>query len=89
MKWIRNYFSIVFVFATLVGVLHHHEDLQVHNDCQICIVQSNIVDGDIPTPNICFANLNIQSEAVITRFQNLHIHEKSQILQARAPPKTS
>jgi hypothetical protein len=88
-RWIRKYFSIVFILATLLGVMHHHDTLQVHNDCQICIVQSNIVDGDIPTPSLCFADLDIKSEALITEFQNLYNHKKFQKFHSRAPPKIS
>ena len=89
-RWIRKYFSIIFVLATLLGVFHHHhDDVQVHNDCQICIIQSNIIDGDIPTTTLYLSKIDIESEAVIAELKSLYIWQKKEKLQARAPPKIS
>ncbi len=89
MKWLRKYFSIVFVVATLLSVLHHHDDIEVHNDCQICVVQSNIVNGDIPETVEYFTDLQLKSEAILAFFEDLYSRQNFIKLQARAPPRIS
>ena len=88
-RFIHKYISIIFLLASLMGALHHHSDLQKHNDCQICTIQSNIVDVDTPTETLYLTELLLTSDATITRlpqFFTLH----TQIQQhSRAPPKLS
>ena len=88
-RWIRKYFSIVFILATLVGVMHHHDDAQTHSDCQICVIQSNIVDGDVPVYSPYLSDIQIFSEAVITELHTLYIRKNLEKLHSRAPPKIS
>jgi len=33
--------------STLLGALHHHSDLKVHSDCNICTLQANMGAADI------------------------------------------
>ncbi len=88
-RWIKKYFSIVFVLAMFVGVLHHHDTLQVHNDCQICVIQSNIVDIDTPIQSTYLTDIELKSYSPLTEFKNLQNYKKYQKLQARAPPVIS
>ncbi len=88
-RWIRRYFSIVFVLATLLGVMHHHDGYKIHNDCKICTINSNIVDGDTPVETLYLTKLELKSESILTKLQNLHSKKHYNTLQARAPPKIS
>ena len=88
-RWMKKYFTVIFVLATLASVLHHHNDVRVHNDCQICIIQSNILNGDIPSDTLCLSKIEISSEAVSTELKTLYIWQTYKKLQTRAPPKFS
>jgi len=88
-RFVKRYFSIIFIVATLLGVLHHHNDLRVHNDCKICIIQSNIVDGDIPITITYLSHLDIKSEKILPKPKILHISFFKSTLNSRAPPKFS
>ncbi len=74
--------------ATLLGVLHHHDDLKPHNDCPICVLQSNLSSGDMPqeTPLLTVENLpvDIAASPVI-----LKISSRPTRLSARSPPYLS
>jgi len=85
-KLIVKYLSIVFVFATLLATLHHHNDFQEHNDCQICTIQNSIADADTPSDTIYITLLTLPSKRVITHLQNLQAQVSEHILSARAPP---
>ncbi|SFV52837.1 hypothetical protein MNB_SM-6-346 [hydrothermal vent metagenome] len=88
-KWLRKYFSIVFVFAMLLGSMHHHNDLKQHNDCQICTIQSNLSHADTPVDTLYIQDIILQAQTPITALSNL-IASAAQIrLTARAPPQFS
>ena len=86
--WFHKYITTLFVLAALMGVFHHHNDMQVHEDCQICTVQSNIVDADIPSPTqyIFFAKLTLTGVSYI---KNPHLYQTFTSVQARSPPEYS
>ena len=85
-KLLSKYISIVFIFATLLGVFHHHNDLKQHNDCKICIVQHNIIDIDTPV-DVCYVTLFATvSEATIVTLEKLQTQKKHFTFSARAPP---
>lgn len=69
-----------------MGVFHHHDNLQTHNDCQICTIQSSIADADIPVENFYLTSLSNISESTITPLFSLIQKEKTHSIQARAPP---
>ena len=85
-KWIRHYFSIVFIVATLMGSMHHHNDLQVHEDCQICTIVQNLSVSDTPTKVLYLSSIEKCCEVVLTNRQELHSVETFSSLNARAPP---
>jgi hypothetical protein len=89
LKLYGRFFSIVFVVATLLGVLHHHNDLKSHSDCQICTVQVNLSNGDTPNNTISIPIIRKISSATICELSNLHTNNKFSILRTRAPPKIS
>jgi len=88
-RWLRTHVTIVFVLATLLGVLHHHDDMEVHEDCQICTIQSNITDGDISRENPSHISLKLASDAGIAYEELFHTCTIFASLHARAPPKYS
>ena len=89
MKLLKKYFSIIFVLATLIGVLHHHNDLNIHNDCQICTIQSNIANADTPPNRVYVTELSNYSESIVSTLLTPHADVKQNPLNARAPPKIS
>lgn len=88
-RFFRKYLSIIFVFATLMGVFHHHHDLKQHNDCQICSIQSSIANADTPVDVVYLSQLDIASESIVVKFINLHSKKTKNYLNARAPPYIS
>ncbi len=87
--WLRKYFSILYLLATLLGVLHHHDDLKQHNDCKICLVKSNLTHADTPDDAVFLPPVNFISEPTSGKLSVIVITAKPTSLQARAPPKFS
>jgi hypothetical protein len=85
-KLLKKYFSIVFLLATLMGVFHHHEDHKQHSDCQVCTIQSNISNADIPTDTDYLSKIELFTEAVVSKLPHLHECKTLILLKARAPP---
>lgn len=88
-KWIRHYFSIIFIVATLMGSMHQHNDLKVHEDCQICTIVQNLSDGNTLTKIVYLSSIEKCSTLVLTSTQELHSVSTYSTLNARAPPKHS
>ncbi|CAI6151433.1 MAG: hypothetical protein SPLUMA1_SPLUMAMAG1_01280 [uncultured Sulfurimonas sp.] len=88
-RWLSKYFATVFVLATLMGVFHHHSDLQIHEDCQICTIASSIADGDIPTPKVYITAVEKVSFTLGENFLLFYTDAPYNSLNARAPPKHS
>ena len=87
--FLKKYISIIFLISTFMGVFHHHDNLKQHNDCQICIIQSNISDIDTPVDVFYLNSLNKYSQKSISKLFNLHINLVTTTFKARAPPKIS
>lgn len=88
-QFFKNYFSIIFVVASLIGVFHHHNNLQAHSDCQICTIQSSIADADTPVQTFYLSTLKHISESTLTPLFSLIQKKNTHSLQARAPPHIS
>ncbi len=88
-RWLKTYFSIIFILSTMLGILHHHDDLKIHNDCQICTIQSNLLSADTPPDVNYLSEIDFVSESTIGNLFNLVTIEKQTYLHARAPPKNS
>ena len=86
---LSKYISIIFVLATFMGSVHHHNDLKSHSDCQICTIQNTIADSDTPVETTYLQELSLQSEAVTTRLDSFEYKQVAATLHSRAPPKTS
>ena len=85
-KLIVKYISIIFIVATFMGSMHHHNDMQEHSDCQICTIQHNVEDIDTPTDVSYLTLFAIISEATLSSLQKLLTHKKHLCFSARAPP---
>jgi len=85
-KFIVKYISIIFIFATFITSFHHHNDMQEHNDCQICTIQNSIADMDTPTDVTYLTLLSLISESTITTLENLQTQKDYRTFSARAPP---
>ena len=83
---LRKYFSIVFLFAIFLSTTHHHNDLKLHNDCKICILQSNITNADTPPPTSYLVDITIISEQISTYFTLFYNQSFYSTLHSRAPP---
>ncbi|QOP45933.1 hypothetical protein [Sulfurimonas paralvinellae] len=86
---LRKYFAIVFLLATLLGGLHHHNDLKQHNDCQICTIQSSLSHADTPSESFSLSDITLYSEATVGELAHAITNTAHINLHARAPPKIS
>ena len=85
-RFFKKYLSIVFIVALFAGSFHHHDDIQTHDDCQICTIQSNLLNSDVPNDTIYLSTLDLYSEAIISELVSLHLDTRYKLSHARAPP---
>jgi len=85
-KLLVKYISIIFVIATFMGSMHHHNDLKVHSDCQICSISHNVSDIDTPTEVSYFSLLSNVSETILGSLKNLQTEHIELSFHSRAPP---
>jgi len=83
---LQKYFAIVLLFSSFMGTFHHHNDLKVHHDCQICTIQSNMANADTPVDVVYFTTLNIFVDPIVKKLGTLHSKIVTNPLKARAPP---
>ncbi|WP_304546348.1 hypothetical protein [Sulfurimonas microaerophilic] len=88
-NFLSKYVGIILFLATMMGSFHHHNDGKQHNDCQICIVQSTILDADTPQESVYLSYLDNISEAIVTPMASVHINQFISNVNSRAPPKIS
>ena len=86
-KFAQKYLSIVFLLASLMGSMHHHNDLQEHNDCQICTISSSIADADTPVDVKYLTLLCLQSEVTLSQLPEFFKQHIPSQFHSRAPPK--
>ena len=89
MSFLRKYLSIIFLVATLLGGMHHHNDLKQHSDCKICTIQSSMANADTPVDVVYVSQLDIFHEVIVTQLKNLTTKKVFNPLNARAPPHFS
>ena len=88
-KLIVKYISIIFILATFMGFLHHHNDIQEHNDCKMCTIQNNLTNIDTPVEVSYLTSIFTPSESLPNPLPSF---EKKRLIStntARAPPITS
>lgn len=83
---LRTLLGILFIVATLLGAMHHHEDLKSHNDCQVCALQLDLLDGDIPSEPVYLQEISSYSSPIIVQQKILHVTLVPSNTSARAPP---
>lgn len=77
--------AAVLLLSTLLGALHHHSDLKVHSDCNVCTLQANMGAADICTaPDTMPLSFSYYPPA----FKPLSVPrlKSTQRLSVRAPP---
>ncbi len=85
-KLLSQYLTIVFVIATFMGSLHHHNDFKIHTDCQVCTLQHNVTDIDTPSDVNYVALFSIKSESTLLPLTDLQTQQTCTTFSARAPP---
>ncbi len=85
-KFIQKYFAIIFLLASFTSSMHHHDDLLQHDDCKVCVVQSNIFNADLPSDATYLSQIDIKSEGIITKLSSLHLDILPNEYHSRAPP---
>ncbi|BBG66415.1 hypothetical protein NNO_1712 [Hydrogenimonas sp.] len=81
----RKLLSTVLLAVTLFSALHHHNDLKTHNDCPVCVLQSNLSVADTPA-TLSLQEIDAHSDPVVTRFVTLRLSSRPESVFARAPP---
>jgi len=84
----RNILSIIVLVSTLMGAMHHHNDLKSHSDCQICTISASVTNIDTPSDVVYLTPLTLFHEATLSQlpcFTSKHI---SSYNNSRAPPET-
>ncbi len=89
MRLFRKYLVFLFMLASLLGALHHHDDLNAHPDCQICVIKANLAGADLPAPVSAPDLLFAAYEAVAGIPQELPLPGVPLPIDARAPPISS
>jgi len=88
-RFFKKYLYIVFMVSMFLGSFHthkHSDTLNIDDDCQICIVQSNFLNADVPKDVSYLSDIKLYSQLIITPLSNLHSYKDTQLLKARAPP---
>ena len=85
---LRNILSIIVLVATLMGVMHHHNDLKSHTDCQICTISTSVTDIDTPSDVVYLTPLTLQHAATLSQLPIFTSKHTDSLNNARAPPKT-
>ena len=81
----NRFLSAVLLAVTLLSALHHHNDLKTHNDCPVCVLQSNLSGADTPAA-LSLQEIDAHSDPVVTRFITLRLSSRPESVFARAPP---
>jgi len=83
---LRKYFIVIFAVATLLGVLHHHDDFGQHNNCQVCLVKSNLSHADAPADAFTLPDPEFIADLVTGYFHEPVLFSFKTALHPRAPP---
>ncbi len=86
--YIKKYISIIFIVATFLVAFHHHDDLRSHNDCPVCVIQSNFFSADTPPDVVYLSLVENFSEPILTSFV-FYTYKIIYQTKARSPPKIS
>ena len=84
--WLRKYFIVIFAVATLLGVLHHHDDFKQHSNCQLCLLKSNLSHADASAGAHTLPNLDFVKERIVCILPDPLIFSSKNTIQVRAPP---
>jgi len=82
---VKRFLSALLLAATLLSAMHHHNDLKSHPECPVCILQTNISSGDIPSSTYIPVVEKLPSFTV-SKLQTIEVSYSSSSHFARAPP---
>jgi len=85
-KFVFYIFILLYISSSYLGVSHFHADTnQSHADCKICMVNSNLHNGDLPTTPSLFSIPTGYSEdfSLIPNFATVTIRKG---FYSQAPP---
>ncbi|WP_428737703.1 hypothetical protein [Sulfurimonas sp.] len=88
-NYLSKYVGIILFLATLMGSFHHHDDGRQHEDCQVCTLQSTMLDSDVPQTSTFLTYLENFSEAIVTPLFSVYKVEYISNVNSRAPPQFS
>ena len=83
--FVRHFFSALLLAATLLASLHHHNDLKTHNDCPICVLQSNFAGADMPAA-FSLEPVETLFVPIASHFISLRLSNRPESVLARSPP---
>lgn len=81
----KKFLSIMLFIATLLASFHHHNDLKTHNDCPICVLQSNFSSADTPT-KFSLEKIEFEFIPIILTFISVILSKRAKYIFSRAPP---
>jgi len=88
-RFFKKYLSAIVLFAALLGSMHHHNDLQVHSDCKICVIHAKLLNADTPSEPHYLSTLEIQTQQIVYTPFVFHSNQQHATLHPRAPPQHS
>lgn len=78
--------ALVFV-GTLLSSFHYHADINEHDDCQVCVLQNNLVSADLSSSiELDKVALYFETSAYSTSLDTSPVHKN---FNSRAPPSFS
>jgi hypothetical protein len=85
-KTFKRYIGIFYFLSIFLSLTHHHNDLKLHNDCKICILQSDILNSNTPPQTIFLSNIGNFQEEIVADVDIALIQKIKTSLHQRAPP---
>ncbi len=83
---IIRFLLFFYLFSSYLGATHiHHDALESHANCKVCVVVKNLHSGDMPEPGILPAVWNTVFEQIIF-YETILYFTIAKGFNAQAPP---
>ena len=83
---IVKFLLFFYLTSSYLSATHvHHDALEQHNDCKVCIVVKNIDTADVPTFDVLFFNTLLNEKTVLLKKSLVPI-SLNKGFNATAPP---
>jgi hypothetical protein len=73
--------------SIFLGAMHQHNDTKLNNDCNVCLLQSNLTDTNTPPLNSYLVAL--VNDIVLENIPLSYNYKSKNISNQRAPPYNS